>query len=151
MYGVLREAMRDTRRSRPLLPFLTHSARFRRWSLREAAVHGDRVSRADYLDFAEDCLGCSILEDIIEDSAEAQLAPLDPSPCPITLVWSGEDHVLPVDLYGARARQMIPGARFIVLNGVGHVPMYDDPKLVADTILAATQAPAQGDQTTLSA
>lgn len=150
LYGVLRTALRNTRRSQRLLPLLVRSARFRRWALSEVAVHGDRVSRSDYLDFADDAIGCSILEDIIEDTAEAQLGPLDPPPCPITLAWSGEDRLFPVDVYGARAQQMIPGARFVVLDGVGHVPMYDDPKLVADTIVAATEAAATGDQATPS-
>ena len=36
---------------------------------------------------------------------------------------------------GARARELVPGARFIVLDDVGHVPMLDDPELVARTIL----------------
>lgn len=139
IHAALRMAFRNTRRSRRLLPLLAYSTRFRRWSLREVAVHGDRVGRADYLDFADDTIGCSILEDIIEDSAEADLAPLDPSPCPITLAWSGEDRILPINLYGSRARQMIPGARFVVLDGIGHVPMYDDPKLVADTIMEAAR------------
>jgi pimeloyl-ACP methyl ester carboxylesterase len=146
IYGSLRTAQRDTRRSRRLLPLLARSARFRRWTFSEIAVHGDRVSRADYLEFADDAIGCSILEDIIEDTAEAQLAPLDPPPCPITLAWSGEDRIFPVDPYGSRARQMIPGARFLVLDGVGHVPMHDDPKLVAETILAATEAATTGGQ-----
>ena len=147
LYSVLRVARRDARRSRRLLPLLSHSARFRRWALSEVAVHGDRVGRADYLDFADDAIGCSILEDIIADTAEAQLAPLEPPPCPITLAWSGEDRLFPVDVYGARAQEMIPGARLVVLDGVGHVPMYDDPKLVADTIRAATERVATGDRT----
>ena len=42
---------------------------------------------------------------------------------------------------------MIPGARFVVLDDVGHVPMFDDPQLVADTIIAATEAAASGEQT----
>ena len=109
----------------------------------DVAVHGDRLSRADFIDSADSVLGCSILEDTFEDTA--QLAPLDPPPCPITLAWSREDRVFPVDVYGARAQQMIPGARFIVLDDVGHAPMFDDPQLVADTILAATKVLANGD------
>ena len=139
----LSTAMRDTRRSRRLLPLLSYSARFRRWVMSDVAVHGDRLSRADFIDSADNVLGCSILEDTIEDTA--QLEPLDPLPCPITLAWSREDRLFPVDVYGARAQQMVPGARFIVLDDVGHAPMFDDPQLVADTILAATKVLANGD------
>jgi pimeloyl-ACP methyl ester carboxylesterase len=68
-------------------------------------------------------------------------------PRPITLAWSNQDSTFPVGVYGARAREMIPGARFIVLDDVGHVPMFGDPQLVADTISAATEAAAPGEQT----
>ena len=145
----LRTAMRDTRRSRRLLPLLGHSGRFRRWAMDDVAVHGDRLSRADFVDSADSTLGCSVLEDAIEDTAK--LEPLDPPPCPITLAWSEHDRIFPVDRYGARARQMIPGARFAILDDVGHVPMFDDPQLVADTIVAATEATASGAQTPPSA
>jgi pimeloyl-ACP methyl ester carboxylesterase len=56
---------------------------------------------------------------------------LDLPPCPITLAWCAQDRIFPVDVYGARARELVPGARFIVLDDVGHVPMFDDPKVVA--------------------
>jgi pimeloyl-ACP methyl ester carboxylesterase len=39
-----------------------------------------------------------------------------------------------------RAEKILPGARFIVLKDVGHVPMFDDPELVAQTILESTGA-----------
>ena len=139
----LSTAMRETRRSRRLLPLLSYSAGFRRWVMSDVAIHGDRLSRADFIDSADNVLGCTILEDTIEDTT--QLEPLDPLPCPITLAWSREDRLFPVDVYGARAQQMIPGARFIVLDDVGHAPMFDDPQLVADTILAATKVLANGD------
>ena len=142
---MLHAAMRETRRGRRLLPLLAYSGRFRRRGLSDVAVHGERLSRSDFIDSADDILGCTIFDDMLEDTA--QLEPLDPPPCPITLAWSGEDRLFPVDVYGARAQEMIPGARFIVLDDVGHVPMVDDPKLVAETIIAATEATATGDPT----
>ncbi len=138
--GSLSTAMRDTRRSRRLLPLMAYSGRLRRWVMSDVALHGDRLSRADFIDSADNVLGCTILEDTFEDTA--QLSPLDPLPCPITLAWSREDSLFPIDVYGARAQEMIPRARFVVLDDVGHVPMFDDPQLVADTILAATKVSA---------
>jgi hypothetical protein len=39
--------------------------------------------------------------------------------------------------HGANARRLIPGARYVVLEDVGHVAMLDDAQLVAQTILTA--------------
>jgi pimeloyl-ACP methyl ester carboxylesterase len=133
---ILLAAVRDTRRSRRLLPLLARSRGFRRWALRNTAAHGEQVSRARLLALADDVIGCEIAEDLLLSSA--QLAPLDPAPCPITLAWSARDRLFPVDQHGARARELIPEAQFLVLDGVGHVPMLDDPRLVARTILEAT-------------
>jgi pimeloyl-ACP methyl ester carboxylesterase len=136
--GALRRAARDGRRARSLLPLLARPGRFRHWAMRWAAAHGERVSREEFLERTDAMLGCVILDDLL-DSGE-RLAPLDPVPCPITLAWSAEDWLFPVDPYGTRAQQLIPEARFTVLDDVGHVPMFDDPKLVADAILESTGA-----------
>jgi pimeloyl-ACP methyl ester carboxylesterase len=37
---------------------------------------------------------------------------------------------------------MVPQARWVDLPGLGHVPTYDDPGLVAGVILEATRAAA---------
>ena len=50
---------------------------------------------------------------------------------------SGSVNLFPEHPYLARARQVVPGASFRVLEDVGHVPMLDDPGLVAETILEA--------------
>jgi pimeloyl-ACP methyl ester carboxylesterase len=141
--AVLRRTVRDTRRSRAILPLLARSGRLRRWALRHSAVHGERVTPAELLAMADDAIGCEIAEDLFSD--ESSLAPLDPPPCPITLAWSARDHIFPVELFGVRARELIPGASFVVLNGVGHVPMLDDPRLVARTILASAAAGSHDD------
>ncbi len=131
----LRETVRAARRSRALLGLPAGSWRFRRWALRATATHGERVRPAELLGLTDDLLGCRVVEDLFEEASQLEL--LDPPPCPITLAWAACDRVFPLEINGARARELIPGARFIVLKDVGHVPMLDDPQLVAQTILAA--------------
>ena len=93
---------------------------------------------AELLGLTDDLLGCTVVEDLFGEAA--RLAPLDPPPCPITLAWAARDRVFPLQINGANARELIRGARWIVLDDVGHVPMLDDPQLVAQTILTATTA-----------
>ncbi|MFE9173461.1 alpha/beta fold hydrolase [Streptomyces kebangsaanensis] len=53
---------------------------------------------------------------------------------PVTVAWGTRDRLL-VRRQGVRAKQIIPRARLIRLPGCGHVPMNDDPALVARVIL----------------
>jgi pimeloyl-ACP methyl ester carboxylesterase len=81
-------------------------------------------------------IDCAILADLC--AADWQIAPLDPLPCPITIAWGEKETLLPVEAHGKTER--IPQASIKTLPGVSHVPMIDDPGLVARTILAATGA-----------
>ncbi|MFE6224165.1 MULTISPECIES: alpha/beta fold hydrolase [unclassified Streptomyces] len=53
---------------------------------------------------------------------------------PVTIAWGTRDRLL-LRRQGVRAKQTIPGARLVRLPGCGHVPMNDDPALVARVIL----------------
>ena len=53
---------------------------------------------------------------------------------------SSPETALPLELYEAAVRETLPRATFTVLPDVAHVPMLDDPGLVAHTILAVTGA-----------
>ncbi|MFD9464704.1 alpha/beta fold hydrolase [Streptomyces sp. NPDC060027] len=53
---------------------------------------------------------------------------------PVTVAWGTRDRLL-VRRQGIRAKQVIPRARLVRLPGCGHVPMNDDPALVARVIL----------------
>jgi pimeloyl-ACP methyl ester carboxylesterase len=58
---------------------------------------------------------------------------------PVTIAWGTKDHILmPSNMEVARRR--LPNARFVWLPGCGHVPMTDDPDLVARVILEGTGA-----------
>jgi pimeloyl-ACP methyl ester carboxylesterase len=57
-----------------------------------------------------------------------------PDDVPVTIAWGAKDRILPPA--NARvARQRLPQARFMSLPGCGHVPMTDDPELVARVLL----------------
>src|SRR5690606_37122291 len=59
----------------------------------------------------------------------------DPVPeVPVTVAWGAKDRLL-LPRQGVRAKQTIPHARLVRLPGCGHVPMNDDPALVARVIL----------------
>ncbi|MGP4047359.1 alpha/beta fold hydrolase [Streptomyces sp. 2A115] len=53
---------------------------------------------------------------------------------PVTVAWGTRDRIL-VRRQGIRAKHIIPRARLVRLPGCGHVPMNDDPALVARVVL----------------
>jgi pimeloyl-ACP methyl ester carboxylesterase len=64
-----------------------------------------------------------------------------PDQVPVTIAWGTHDRLLsPRQALVARAR--LPQARYIPLPGCGHVPMTDNPQLVADVLLTGSRVPA---------
>jgi pimeloyl-ACP methyl ester carboxylesterase len=53
---------------------------------------------------------------------------------PVTVAWGNRDRLL-IPRQGVRAKTVIPRARLVRLPGCGHVPMNDDPALVARVLL----------------
>jgi pimeloyl-ACP methyl ester carboxylesterase len=64
-----------------------------------------------------------------------------PGDVPVTIAWGTHDRVLPPS-QARIARQRLPLARFVPLPGCGHVPMTDDPALVAKVLLDGSALPA---------
>jgi len=139
----LRKVVALTRSTRPILSLFAFSHLFRRLALRDSAAHGDRVSREELLQLADDVIGCSVHEDLL--CMEEVLGPVSVA-CPIMLAWSERDKIFPVRVNGERARQLAPRAQFKILAGVGHVPMLDDPRLVAETILESVAVASDPEQ-----
>jgi len=116
-----------------------------------AVSHGAVVSRPSQLT-AEQALGDMRAFLAANDALNAVLAELPPftgqllDSVPVTIAWGTRDRVLrPRQILMAKAR--LPQARLLPLPGCGHVPMTDDPSLVAGVLLhgssrgPATQAP----------
>ncbi len=57
---------------------------------------------------------------------------------PVTLAWAEQDQLVAPP----RTKQYPPGARYLVLPGVGHTPTWDDPGLVAGLLLEGSSVGA---------
>jgi pimeloyl-ACP methyl ester carboxylesterase len=143
----LRKAIALARRTRRVMPWAARVPLVRRIALRDNAAHGQRVSAQQMLGIVDDLLACTIRDEML--STEEQIAPFDSLPCPIVLAWSEHDRILPISTIGARARMLMPLATWRVIPGVGHVPWFDDPRLVAavitETVEAAMVQPESGE------
>ena len=64
-----------------------------------------------------------------------------PADVPVTIGWGSRDRLLSPH-EAVLARQRVPHARFIRLPGCGHVPMTDDPALVARVLLLGSSRAA---------
>ncbi len=61
-----------------------------------------------------------------------------PADVPVTIAWAELDK----QVGPPKPHRRPAGARFLVMPGVGHVPTWDDPELVARTILEGSAVPA---------
>jgi pimeloyl-ACP methyl ester carboxylesterase len=61
-----------------------------------------------------------------------------PAGIPVTIAWGTNDRLLP-PRQALVAKERIPQARLIPLPGCGHVPMTDNPRLVADVLLRGSR------------
>lgn len=89
----------------------------------------------------EETRACLLLEGMlgwIERHGSIAGLDIDPS-CPVRLAWPVADRTIPYESYGRPFRALVPHAELVPLRGVGHVPMYDDPGLVSETILEFTR------------
>jgi pimeloyl-ACP methyl ester carboxylesterase len=115
-----------------------HSA-LRHLMLRDTLAYPERLTPDEAARFIEAAWRCAAFEGIVEALPTQPLSePLDPAPCPIRLVWGAEDRLLPVRGYSERWRRMLPSADWVELPAAGHVPMFDAPRAVAESILQVT-------------
>lgn len=127
-------AMRVTGRAiMPLVPWLSGSAAGRRLLYGVMVARPGRVSpeqaRGDAAAFVA---AGEAMRTVFGAFPQFSAAVIDD--VPVTIAWGTADRVLRQS--NARvARQRMPRARFVPLPGCGHVPMTDDPGLVAEVIL----------------
>jgi len=125
--------------NRPTLARMTERPRVRRMMLHQAAEHPERFTDAEIAEMFEDAAGCTVVGELLERVRDGgTFTPFEALPCPVRLAWSEHDRTIPFQRYGRPILDALPGAEFVELPGVGHVPMTDDPALVSRTILQVT-------------
>jgi pimeloyl-ACP methyl ester carboxylesterase len=121
--------------ARPFLRF----AGVRRALNAQAMEHGDRVPADEVLRAMRSMGGTRILPQfLISMQRVGSIKPLAVAGIPVTIAWCEHDRVIPFEIFGAPMLEAVPGALAATLKGAGHVPMYDQPRQVADLILATT-------------
>jgi alpha-beta hydrolase superfamily lysophospholipase len=130
------------RRERLGLEDLMRRPRLRRLLLRQAMERGDRVSAYELAALIEDAIGCVAYAGFIDwiRSAGPIERPREPATYPIRIAWGEHDRTIPFSRYGRPFLDAVANAEHVTLRGVGHIPMFDDPGLVARTILEITRA-----------
>lgn len=114
--------------------------RLGRWLLfRLEAARPSRIDAEEAVYDTRAFLNCPIFFQLLDAARrDGPLHDVEGVDCPVRIAWAERDRVLPLDGYSRRFRELLPAAEFQVLPGVGHVPMWDDPDLVARTILEVT-------------
>ena len=80
----------------------------------------------------------------LDATVDLQVAGLPDISCPVLVLWGTRDLIL-LPRQGRRFERLIPDCELRYLKGLGHVPMSDDPELLASAITnfaLATPSPA---------
>lgn len=106
--------------------YVMHSPMFLPWPLRPVVIR-DTIKRADtFKDVFQDVLAARELT----NSTEFLQMLKNNVTMPVLIMWGKEDRVLDVSAVPVFKR-MLPHANVVVFEGVGHLPMLEDPKRTA--------------------
>lgn len=137
-----RRAKLALRLSRPWFETIARRPRMRAIAYGEMVARPSRLSPALALATLEAAAGCRVVDELLDSltSGETLFADLGPIECPVTIATAQKDRLLKRSSYFTRFRQMVPAAEWVVMDGVGHLPMSDDPEGVARLILGRASA-----------
>ena len=132
-------ARERARRLRPLISAALWIPAVRRRALASSVAHPERVPRAAGRELVLGWIDSEGYDGANRAMREHLFDPEGyPPDVPVTIAWAEHDQ-----LVGPPKPHRRPaGARFLVMAGVGHVPTWDDPELVAQTILEGSAVSA---------
>ncbi len=129
--------MKMIRASHRQMPRVMRRPAARKLAFRDIMRHGELVSPADAIDLSLDPLSCTVVDDVLASlrRGRAHLEDMDQVTTPTLIAWAEFDRILPVATCSPRMMRELPNAELRILPRVGHVPMWDNSRLVANTII----------------
>ncbi len=103
-------------------------------------VHRDRRDPADVAADIRAIKHSPVVLPLLKVLADDPMRPLPEPRCPVRIVWSRKDAVLPFRWFGEPMLKRVPSAELVWLEDAGHVPMSDDPGGVARLITEVTRS-----------
>ncbi|WP_051111595.1 alpha/beta fold hydrolase [Sciscionella marina] len=131
--ATLRMIRASARAPRPAVGALLATGPVRSQLLRVLHNHPERIDRSTALGDVAALRDAAGFAPTIEAGKRYSWQGKSPD-IPVTIAWGAKDRVLP-PRQAERAARRLPNARHVLLPDCGHVPMPDDPRLVARTIL----------------
>jgi len=127
------------RRLRPLVPLALAIPPLRRRALRTFSTRPENIPPAAGRELVLGWIDADGYDGANKAMREHIFDPAGyPPEVPVTIAWAEHDQLVGPP----REERRPPGTRFLVLPGVGHTPMWDDPELVARTLLEGSARPA---------
>ena len=123
----------------PLSMLLANFAFTRKMFLSDAVARPECLQPEDAALFIDAAWRCTAYTGIVEAlPRQPEPSAFEMLPCRMRVIWGSEDRVLPIEGYSERWKRLLNGADWLVLEDVGHVPMYDNPQAIAESILEWT-------------
>jgi pimeloyl-ACP methyl ester carboxylesterase len=125
--------------SGPMLKAVARNPRLRRIAFRDLVAKPGRLSAEDAMTMMTGAMECAVTRDAIElTRTEGAFGDLGAIDCPIRILYGTADRIVRWPSHYGRMKRILPDAEYVALDGLGHLPMWDDPDLVARRILEVT-------------
>jgi len=121
----------------PALPTLVNSGAGRTLLTAQLVAHPSAVPPDEMLVAVQGLVECEGFDSTRRELFEYEWTHREELPVPATVAWGAKDRLL-IPRQARRAEAWIPGIRSFELPDCGHVPCWDNPPLVARTILEGT-------------
>jgi pimeloyl-ACP methyl ester carboxylesterase len=128
------------RRSRPLISLALRSRRAREAMLSTFAARPERIPAPAGRELILGWIDAGGYDGANREMRTHVFDPDGYPELPVTLAWGELDRLVGPP----RPERRPAGSRFIVLPGVGHTPTWDDPELIARTLLEGSSVAADG-------
>jgi pimeloyl-ACP methyl ester carboxylesterase len=110
----------------------------RRRFLSSIMVHGERMTSAEYAQFLAAGRAANVATELVRDFRRGPSPAPFHTDLPVTIAWGSEDRVVPLESFGRPSHALVNGSKLSLIDGAGHIPMWDNPSAVVQTIQKAT-------------